>query len=232
MNTWNRTLRVIAAVFSTLVVASAASSAQAAVVLSWSAADIGLGQTANFNGRDPSVIAGLTSNVTYTLSSIGNAGKTWTFSYSVKNNSSSPVTASRVSGFGFNTNPDVVSASATGVYTHTARNGNVPILGTKEVCITGNNCAGGASAGVTKGNTGVGTFSLTFATAPTLLKLSDLYVRYQSINTNRIQGGSAVGEAQTPTAGVPEPATWAMMIAGFGLVGASLRRRRRTAVSA
>ena len=27
-------------------------------------------------------------------------------------------------------------------------------------------------------------------------------------------------------AGVPEPATWAMMIGGFGLVGASMRRRR------
>lgn len=29
------------------------------------------------------------------------------------------------------------------------------------------------------------------------------------------------------TSAVPEPATWAMMIAGFGLVGAALRRRRR-----
>jgi hypothetical protein len=28
-----------------------------------------------------------------------------------------------------------------------------------------------------------------------------------------------------PTEAVPEPATWAMLIAGFGLVGASLRRR-------
>ncbi|MBS0504308.1 MAG: PEP-CTERM sorting domain-containing protein [Proteobacteria bacterium] len=27
---------------------------------------------------------------------------------------------------------------------------------------------------------------------------------------------------------VPEPATWAMMIAGFGFVGAAMRRRRRT----
>ena len=38
----------------------------------------------------------------------------------------------------------------------------------------------------------------------------------------------------TPIRGgaVPEPATWAMMIAGFGLVGATLRNRRRMAVVA
>ena len=29
----------------------------------------------------------------------------------------------------------------------------------------------------------------------------------------------------TASAGVPEPATWALMIGGFGLMGASLRRR-------
>lgn len=31
---------------------------------------------------------------------------------------------------------------------------------------------------------------------------------------------------------IPEPATWAMMIAGFGLVGAAVRRRRSVAVTA
>jgi len=31
---------------------------------------------------------------------------------------------------------------------------------------------------------------------------------------------------------VPEPTTWAMLIAGFGLVGAAMRRRKRIAVSA
>ena len=36
----------------------------------------------------------------------------------------------------------------------------------------------------------------------------------------------------TTGAAVPEPATWAMMIAGFGLVGGTLRRRRTTAVIA
>jgi hypothetical protein len=33
---------------------------------------------------------------------------------------------------------------------------------------------------------------------------------------------------QNAVAGVPEPATWGMMIAGFGLMGASLRTRRRS----
>ena len=32
--------------------------------------------------------------------------------------------------------------------------------------------------------------------------------------------------------GVPEPASWALMIGGFGLAGATLRRRRRTLVAA
>lgn len=36
----------------------------------------------------------------------------------------------------------------------------------------------------------------------------------------------------TSGAAVPEPATWAMMIAGFGLAGAALRRRREVAVTA
>lgn len=36
----------------------------------------------------------------------------------------------------------------------------------------------------------------------------------------------------SPSSGViPEPATWAMMIAGFGLVGAAARRRRPTAMA-
>jgi hypothetical protein len=35
-----------------------------------------------------------------------------------------------------------------------------------------------------------------------------------------------------PLPGVPEPASWAMMIAGFGLVGAAMRRRRTNFVVA
>lgn len=35
-----------------------------------------------------------------------------------------------------------------------------------------------------------------------------------------------------PNPGVPEPATWAMLIAGFGMVGAAMRRRRVGSVHA
>ena len=48
-------------------------------------------------------------------------------------------------------------------------------------------------------------------------------------------GGGGITTLVTPPTpptsvpGVPEPATWAMMIIGFGLLGGLLRRRRRTA---
>jgi hypothetical protein len=36
---------------------------------------------------------------------------------------------------------------------------------------------------------------------------------------------------RTPPGGVPEPAAWAMMLAGFGLVGSAMRRREKVAVT-
>ena len=38
--------------------------------------------------------------------------------------------------------------------------------------------------------------------------------------------------SMAPTGAVPEPASWAMLIAGFGLTGAAMRRRRVAIVSA
>jgi hypothetical protein len=78
-----------------------------------------------------------------------------------------------------------------------------------------------------------GSFQFNFAAAPTTITFSDLYVRYQSVTAPSlgIQGGSATG---IPTVVVPEPATWAMMLAGFFGMGGVLRsqRRRRFAVHA
>jgi hypothetical protein len=47
-------------------------------------------------------------------------------------------------------------------------------------------------------------------------------------------GGTDYGQRSSFTAqasSVPEPASWAMMIGGFGLMGAAMRRQRKTAVS-
>lgn len=59
---------------------------------------------------------------------------------------------------------------------------------------------------------------LTFLSS-TSLASSNLGVGLDNVTFDSM-GGAPVGGA------VPEPATWAMMIAGFGLAGASLRRRR------
>ncbi len=48
----------------------------------------------------------------------------------------------------------------------------------------------------------------------------------------QVAGLTVTAARLAPVGGVPEAATWAMMVAGFGLVGVSVRRRSRTAVAA
>jgi hypothetical protein len=50
-------------------------------------------------------------------------------------------------------------------------------------------------------------------------------IRY-SVSTSPDINSDAVNFALAPTSGVPEPATWAMMLFGFGAIGFWLRRRR------
>lgn len=206
-------------------------SAHAATVLTWTNSDVNLTKTVDFNGfEDGGVIDGLAAEIDYKLTGIGSGGKSWTFSYAVENTSDTPIWSSRVSTVGFNVDPNISSSSATGTYFKTS-SGNVPMIGSREVCLTINNCAGGSFGGVTIGNTGTGAFTLNFSSAKTTVSLSDLYVRYQSVYGGDEWGGSAVGEVVTSNA-VPEPATWAMMIVGFGAIGSTLRSARRRAVLA
>lgn len=62
------------------------------------------------------------------------------------------------------------------------------------------------------------------------------YVKAFLTGTNRQVDFQNIGftavVSEQPVPGIPEPATWAMLIAGFGLVGSAARRRRGTELAA
>lgn len=64
------------------------------------------------------------------------------------------------------------------------------------------------------------------------LAVSDIPILSGVLNTIRVKGttsslgGTYSGTATFSAAAVPEAATWAMMLCGFGLMGATMRRQR------
>jgi len=189
---------------------------------------VGDSSVINFNGYEDFNITGLSTQITYTLT--GFSGNSATFSYVLDNTSTAPVTAARVTTFGFNIDPNFTSVSnVTGAVYPTVSSGNVPnALPNVEFCLTsGNNCSGGANGGVFLNDpNATGSFKLNFGSQPTTVTLSDLYVRYQAVTSpsQGVSGSSAVG---IPVIGVPEPTTWAMMLTGFFGMGSVLRSQRR-----
>jgi hypothetical protein len=189
---------------------------------------IGKDVTFNFNGFNTpeasgGIIDGLSALATFRLTSISNGA--FSFAFTIDNTSA---IASRVSVFGFDTQPDVANASiASAVYSQATLNGNVPNLDGSNAfrtCFSGQNCSGGGNAGITPADAPAsGSFVLQVASAATALSVDRAFVRYQSLTLPGINSATGLG---TITA-VPEPATWAMMIGGFGLVGAVARRRVR-----
>jgi hypothetical protein len=99
--------------------------------------------------------------------------------------------------------------------------GNLQTLGFSNIIING-------GTGFTWTSAGGGRGTMTFN--PQLLP----YRRF--VVTSFADGQNGAGgqgfQLRALTAAVPEPAAWAMMIAGFGVVGAASRRRNRAAVIA
>lgn len=188
--------------------------------------------TLNYDGfSDGTTVTGLTGSTTLTLTSI--TGSSYNFTYSVTNTTQNPVD-SRISSFGFNTNPDIAGASATGTYAFVDTGGNVPNgLGKIDVCFKAggsNSCSG--SGGALDGQSGSGTLSLNFASAPSSLTLSDFFVRYQSITgagniTSATGSGTITSTGSTgSTGGTPVPEPGMLGLLGLGLIGVALMRRR------
>ncbi len=68
-----------------------------------------------------------------------------------------------------------------------------------------------------------------FATTYTALTTGDVNLAFQFHGLGSTAADFAVDKVSMPA--VPEPATWAMMLLGLGIVGSSMRRRRTSAVS-
>lgn len=219
---------VVAAIPATPASAALVVNADGSVTITGSGGGTG---TLNFDGNsNGSQVDGLTSSLSLTF--VEAVAGTYTFSYSLTNTSASPTTSSRVTAFGFNSDPNVVmngAAITSGtVFDEIRYNTNVPNgVGEIELCFTTNNCAGGGGDGLTIGQSTTGSFTLDFGDMNLgSLTLDSFAVRYQSINAPGISGGSGTGSYVPPPA-VPEPGTWAMMLIGFGAVGFSLRNGRR-----
>jgi hypothetical protein len=175
----------------------------------------------NINGTSSNQVS---SQATFTLTKFLNsvAGKTEAyFDIALKNTSA---LSSRVSVLGFDTNPNVNTGLSTvsGIF-DTVTSGNVPNVGSVEICFTDVNCAGGGGGGVTTG-TGSILAKLVFDNATlSQFTMSNFSVRYQDIVGSTF-GNSGSGEAVGKPVGVPTPALLPGLI-GIGV--ASLRKKKR-----
>ena len=188
-----------------------------------------------YNGLagDPNAVLtpGLSAYMILTFN--GFSGNTANFTYSLQNTST--VANTRISGIGFNVSPNVTSiaAGAGSVFDVVALNTNFASIGNVEACFSGGpgDCPqSNPGNSILFGQTGNGTLSFTFAGPQTSVTLDNFFIRYQGFTTTNILGQTVTSAVGVGTPPVPEPATWAMMLVGFGGIGMMMRRRRRNTV--
>jgi hypothetical protein len=178
-----------------------------------------------FTGNAGNTIPGLSASLRLTLLA-GAQSRGYLFSYVLRNTSTAGGPASRVSGFAFDSNPDVRLVATLGELSNVILDGRYPNgIGDVEICLSGGRtCQGGAGSGATHGDPASGVFLLGFDRPATSVTLSDFFVRYQGLSgLGRITSASG----QEVTTAVPEPGTWLMMIFGLGAIGGAMRKRSR-----
>lgn len=194
--------------------------------VSLTSGDIGSSFLVNFDGNvENTNISRLSAQALFRLT--GFTANQANFSVDLTNTTTAPV-GSRVSGIAFDTDPNINSGTASGIFDSVDISSSLPNgFGNVEVCVAGNssgNCGGGNS-GVTTGNTGNFLLTLGFGNNTNLLTsgltLSKFGVRYQSV-TGVTQGTSGTGRG-TP---IPTPA---LLPAVLGMGAAVLRKKKQEA---
>lgn len=202
--------------------------------------DVGSSFTIDYNGfADGTVIDNLTASTTFTLTSV--TSDTYTFNYLVNNTTDGGV-GSRISSFAFNTNPDIVNATSTGVYNFVVTDSSYPNgIGAIDVCFkaAGSNSCAGNKGGLTAGQTATGTLTMSFTGPISSLTLDDFFVRYQSITgvkgissasgaqtSSSTSGGSTTSGGGSTSGGTPVPAPGMLVLFGMSLFGLGFMRRQ------
>lgn len=186
--------------------------------------DGGAGTAADFNSFIGSNLAALESYVTAGGSLMLNAAR-WDFSP----NTLTTVFGSTIFGddnysVGSSTADLTADGTAAGLGANGAGSSWTGSYFSHDI-VTGGTCLVSGSAGCvfTAGTAGAGTWAVGGQTAPGFQSSGALELRANQLSFVA-EGGS--------TGAVPEPATWAMLIAGFGMVGATSRRRRNVLATA
>ena len=139
--------------------------------------------------------------------------------------------SARLSAIGFDTAPNISSATASGLFAYAVSGGSFPNgFGSVDVCAIDNmnNCAGGGSGGLNIGESGVVTLTLNFAAPVTSLDVTNIGIRWQSLDSKRlgISGGSGTRSETPYIPPVPEPSAAIVFGLGALLVGATRKQRR------
>lgn len=193
------------------------------------AGDTGTVEIVGFDKVTEQFVASISADLTFTLVSKSADGKAWNFAYEADNTSTDQV--ARLVSFGFALTPDFKTpggiTGTSGAFT--AKAGAIENAAT-ELCLTvGNNCNGGGNGGLTSSvANSIGAFTLNFQNAPMNgVAMATFTGKFQSTLTTN--GSFAKECSNCGGTQVPEPATWALLIMGFGAAGAMLRRRRAVA---
>jgi hypothetical protein len=196
----------------------------------------------------------LYADITFKFLGTSNLGRRWNFSAKISNLATGAFTSANVALFGFSTdNPNVAGDQYIPVASLTIGSGDFSdgeldnttgfttpgLSSSQQVCFktggTLGECATSDSGGVLKGATETQGFALNFSAPKSLVSLQNFVLLFTGVNgtASNGQGGqvtvsnaSVAGFGVASVAPVPEPSSWAMLIAGFGLTGAAMRRRR------